>query len=133
MKRQDKSCFWLLIIIVVLSFLWMKTASAKEARTVHLDDKKVAKIFVRSGRATILNFPVKPSKVILGNTGAFAVQYIESDLAISPLIVGASSNLYVYLQGRRFGFDLVPSMSSDEVVIIRDVLDKSVPVRIQND
>ena len=133
MKKIDFGFAWLLLVGFTATFFWIKIVEAKEARTVKLDDKKVAQIYVRVGRSTVLNFPVKPSKVILGNTGAFAVQYIENDLAISPLQVGASSNLFVYLQGRRFGFDLVPRTESDEIVIVRDILDKAVPVRIQND
>lgn len=133
MKRFDLNFAWLLVISGLTVFLWVKMVDAKEARVVRLNDQKVAKIYTRAGRSTILNFPIKPSKVILGNTGAFAVQYIENDLAISPLASGVTSNLFVYLAGRRFGFDLVPSSSSDEVVIVRDVLDKTVPVRIKND
>lgn len=133
MKSIDLDFVWLLILTVFTGFLWMEVVQAKEARTVKLNDRKVAQIYVRAGRSTILNFPLKPSKVILGNTGAFAVQYIENDLAISPLTAGASSNLFVYLQGRRFGFDLVPSQAADEIVIVRDILDKNVPVRIQNE
>ena len=133
MKKVDFNFIWLLVVGFMATFMWLKVVHAKEARTVKLDDKKVAQIFVRVGRSTVLNFPVKPSKVVLGNTGAFSVQYIENDLAISPLSLGASSNLFVYLQGRRFGFDLVPSTQSDEIVIVRDILDKPVPVRIQND
>ena len=133
MKHVDLNMICLGIIAIVTALLWFQVVDAKEARVVKLNDKKVAKIYVRVGRSTILNFPIKPSKVILGNTGAFAVQYIEADLAISPLTAGASSNLFVYLSGRRFGFDLVSALNSDEVVIVRDIGDKTVPVRIKNE
>lgn len=133
MTRISLDVVWVLLVWFLAGVLWVNMAHAKEARVVKLDDRKVVRIYVRTGRSTVLNFPIKPTKVILGNTGAFSVQYIENDLAISPLSAGATSNLFVYLQGRRFGFDLIPSMNSDEVVIVRDILDKNVPVRIKNE
>jgi hypothetical protein len=132
-KKIDIHFAWILMLAGLTAFLWITVVDAKEARTVRLSDKKLAPIYVRAGRSTVLNFPVKPTKVILGNTGAFSVQYIENDLAISPLSVGASSNLFVYLLGRRFGFDLIPRQNADEVVIVRDILDKPVQVRIRNE
>ena len=131
-KHCDLDFLWLLFLAGVTALFWLKV-EAKEARTIRLDDKKIAPIYVRVGHSTILSFPVKPAKVVVGNTGAFSVQYIENDLAISPLVPGVSSNVFVYLQGRRFGFDLVPNQGSDEIVIVRDMVDKSVPVRIQNE
>jgi hypothetical protein len=106
----------------------------RDARTVRLSDKKVAPIYIASGRSTILSFPSKPNKVVLGNKGGFAIEYIENDLAISAASGASRSNLFVYLEGRRFAFDLVgTTRNSDDIVMVFDAKDASVPVRIKNE
>ena len=82
----------------------------------------------------MLSFPAKPSKVILGNSGLFAVEYVENDLALAALQAPAHSNLFVYLEGRRYGFDLrtVPT-GGDDVLFIRDGKSRRLKVRIKND
>lgn len=105
---------------------------AQKARTVFLTDKKMERISVASGRSVIINFPARPSKVIVGNQGLFAVEYVENDLAIAALRSSASSNLFVYLEGRRFGFDLsTTSGQGDEIVLVRDADDRKIKVRIK--
>ena len=78
-------------------------------------------ILVAPGRSVILSFPTKPTKVILGNQGVFAVEYVENDLAIAALSAHAGSDLFVYLEGRRFAFNLmsVPA-GGDSIVLVRD-------------
>lgn len=116
------------IFFVLAIFVRSSSVSAMQARTILLDDKKVARILVATGRSTILNFPLRPTKVVLGNNGAFKVEYIENDLAISVRSSGLRSNMFVYLQGRRFAFDLVgTSAPSDEIVLIRDLVEVDEP------
>lgn len=105
-----------------------------QARNVFLSDKKTEPVQIGVGRSSILSFPSRPSKVILGSQGQFAVEYVENDLAIAALKPGAHSNLFVYLEGRRFGFDLrTTSGIGDEIVLIRDSEDRKVKVKIKND
>jgi len=107
---------------------------ASSARTVYLNDKKMQSISVGAGRSTILSFPSKPSKVILGNQGMFAVEYVENDLAIAALRHPATSNLFVYLEGRRFGFELrTTGEGGDQIVLVRDSDERKVKVKIKND
>jgi hypothetical protein len=108
------------------------SAYAKKARTIHLNDNKTETIFITPGRSTILNFPTRPTKVILGNQGQFTVEYVESDLAVAATRAPASSNLFVYLEGRRFGFDLrtVPA-GGDEIVLVRDAEGQKIKVRMK--
>ena len=112
----------LALVIVWMLFVWR--ALAKEARVVKLSEKQTAKIYLKLGRATVLNFPVKPTKVILGNKGSFSIEYVEQDLAIAPLLPQAHGNLFVYLQGKRCGFDLMTDSSKyDDIILIRDPQD----------
>lgn len=116
----------IVFIVLIFSSILIPTAFAQEVKIVRLSEESVGKISV-SIRGTVLSFPTKPSKVILGRNGSFGIEYVENDLAISPLSVNARSNLFVYLLGRRFAFDLVASTSSGSSVIqVRDALEKKV-------
>ncbi len=96
----------------------------RSARLIRPGEESMAPIFVPMGRSVVLSFPVKPMKVILGNKGVFAIEYVEQDLAIAALTPQASSNMFVYLEGRRFGFDLrTVSQGGDEIVLVRDERD----------
>lgn len=122
--RISKS--WLICLLwFVDGFLFAQAlALADEAKVVRLSESKVAKVVI-STRGTVLSFPAKPTKVILGRSGSFGIEYVENDLAISPLSMSSRSNLFVYVLGRRFAFDLVASSQGGESVIqVRDVIEK---------
>lgn len=93
-----------------LLFALMSQARADNVKTIKLCENNVATVFV-STRGTVLEFPTEPEKVVLGTRGSFAIEYIKSDLAISPATLNSRSNLFVYLQGRRFVLDLMTSAS----------------------
>lgn len=118
----------LIIMVLICSIV-----SAKPARTIRLNDKKMETLKIVPGRSLILNFPTKPSKVIVGNQGLFAVEYVENDLAVSALRPNSNSNLFVYLEGRRFAFDLrTTPIDGDEIVLIRDLDDHRVKIKVKN-
>lgn len=127
-NKWAKSEFNVLIVFIVLFFMLFLTgigALADPVRTIRLSDDAVATIHI-STRGTVLSFPVKPTKVILGRSGSFGIEYVENDLAISPLNLSARSNLFVYLFGRRFSFNLVASADDgNAVILVRDALDPS--------
>ena len=119
--------FLFLVIVSVFLFvlLFSKDLGAKEVRTLRLSSQVIGRIRVAPGRSTVLSFPARPVKVILGSQGAFAVEYVESDLAIAALKPNSKSNMFVYLDGRRFAFDLttIPA-GGDELVFVRDEIPK---------
>ena len=118
--------------LMLLSLLVCSPGHSKKALTVFLNDRKMECVSVAPGRSVILNFPSRPTKVIVGNQGLFAVEYVENDLAIAALRSPAHSNLFVYLEGRRFGFDLRTTGSDgDEILLVRDSEDQKVKVRIK--
>jgi len=114
-KRKRSEKFFFVLIFVLLSAFTIN-AFSDEVKVIRLDDKTIGKVLI-STRGTVLSFPIKPSKVILGRSGTFGIEYVENDLAISPLNVSARSNLFVYLFGRRFSFDLVTSPQGGSPVI----------------
>lgn len=143
MKRPDLDSdvdwnFWALVIVscALMAFL-SGQVHAKERRAavappdhclVRLDNRSVAPVAI-AVNGTVLDFPIKPTKVILGRKNSFGIEYVESDLAISPLGSGARSHLYVYLEGRRFTFDLSTTMGGGcAVIAVRDSKDNQVTV-----
>ncbi|MCC7403244.1 MAG: hypothetical protein IT288_02500 [Bdellovibrionales bacterium] len=115
-KNQKRSELFFFTLILVLLTSFTINAFAEEAKIIRLDEKTIGRVLI-STRGTVLSFPIKPTKVILGRAGTFGIEYVESDLAISPLNTAARSNLFVYLYGRRFSFDLVTSPQGGSPVI----------------
>lgn len=121
------------IFIMAMTFC-VTDGVAKKARTVHLSEKQTETICLVPGHTTILSFPSRPTKVLLGNPGAFSVEYIENDLGISALRFSSRSNLFVYFEGRRYGFNLrVVSDGADEIVLVRDADEKTIKVKVKNE
>ncbi|MBI4402589.1 MAG: hypothetical protein HY537_00420 [Deltaproteobacteria bacterium] len=121
-------------LLAITVLLCLGEAFGSTARSLYLSDKKTETIRIVPGRSTILSFPSRPTKVILGNQGLFAIQYVENDIAIAAIKAPAHSNLFVYLEGRRFGFDLVTvSQQGDEIILVRDSDDRKIKVRVQNE
>lgn len=118
--------------IVALALALSSAVAAKSARTIRLNEKRTEFVYVTPGHSTVLSFPSRPTKVVLGNKGAFTVQYVENDLAVSALSFGAKSNLFIYLDGRRFGFNLrAVSDGGDEIVMVRDMDEDKWKVKVQ--
>lgn len=119
-------------LFTLMLLICTSEALASTARTLYLSEKNTEPIRVVPGRSTILSFPSRPTKVILGNQGLFAIEYVENDIAIAAVKAPAHSNLFVYLEGRRFGFDLTTvAQAGDEIVLVRDSDDRKIKVKIQ--
>jgi hypothetical protein len=119
------------VIQLILFFLTASASHvwASEVKTLRLCENAVAQVRI-SPRGTVLEFPTQPEKVVLGTKGSFSIEYIRSDLAISPATFSSRSNLFVYLQGRRFVLDLVSSQSSGVTLyFIKDCQDDKVEVK----
>ncbi len=98
-----------------------------EVKTIKLRNNTVKKIYL-SHRGGVLNFPSKPSKVILGNSSSFAIEYVNSDLVISPLTSNARAHIFVYLGDRRFNLDVIASSKGSTVIQVRDALEGNIEV-----
>jgi hypothetical protein len=117
----DPNFIALVFVFFMILMFFFRHVYASEVRTVRLTQTMVARIQVTPGKSTVLSFPSKPTKVILGNQGVFAIEYVENDLAVAALAAHSRSNLFVYLEGRRFAFDLVAVPSGgDAIVLVRD-------------
>ena len=130
--------FWFIVVVLLpLIAFWAGRVDASVQKhvvapvdkcLVRLDNREVAKIGIATD-GTALDFPTKPAKVILGRKNSFGIEYVETDLAISPLSASARSHLYVYLEGRRFTFELsTVSSGGCAVIAVRDAHDNQVSV-----
>lgn len=110
--------------LVVLVLLGASSAFSATVKTVYSDETMVLDIGI-STSGTVLSFPTKPSKVLLGKNDAFHVEYIDEDLAILPKGFSSSSNLFVYVLGRRFSLNLRTTPGAPAVYRIRDLREKT--------
>jgi len=106
-------------LLLFLALCLSPQVQAKSVKTIKLCEKNVAPISI-STKGTVLDFPSEPEKVILGTKNSFSIEYIRSDLAISPNSSISKSHLFVYLQGRRFVLDLFTSTSGGTLYFIKD-------------
>ena len=111
--------------LLALLFVFIQKAQAKSSyRIVTCSDSKVMDIYVRPNFTTIVNFPIKPDNVVLGGKSLFNIEYIKNDLALTALTSHSNTNLFVYLYGRRCGFQLITSSQlQDAVVRVQDADD----------
>lgn len=92
-------------------------ANASNVRNIAVNNQSMAPIFLKLGKSTVLRFPDKPKKVVLGNQNYYGLEFIENDLAIQPL--GAvGTNLFVYTEGHTYGFLLTPGERYDDLVFV---------------
>ncbi len=109
-----------MILYKILLFLSLvPPVFAENVKTIHLCEKSVATIYI-SPKGTVLDFPSEPEKVVLGTKASFSIEYIRNDLAVSPATMNSKSNLFVYLQGRRFALDLATATGGTTLYFIKD-------------
>ncbi len=118
--------------LIVLLLLQIAMADTSSARDVKCDENKMVSVYIRPYMATIINFPVKPDNVVVGGQKLFSIEYIKADLAITTLSPQAQTNLFVYLTGRRCGFQLVSSpRRHDSLIKVKDPEEGQVKVRLE--
>lgn len=113
-----------------LIFVCVQQADAKnDLRVVKCDESKMVDVYVKPNFGTVINFPIKPDNVVMGSQRQFAIEYIKNDIALTALTSNSHTNLFVYLLGRRCGFNVVASASRhDSLVQVRDPEDTKMKV-----
>ncbi len=108
------------IFIFGLVCLWSLSSVASGIRTVYVNDSKMQRISLRMGKATVLRFPEKPKKVVIGNQNYHSVEFIDNDVTIQPL-GDVSTNLFIYTPYHTYGFllNVCHSCAYDDLVYVK--------------
>lgn len=114
----------LLIYSGTLALLLIATRDSEaksQLRIAKCEESKMTEVFVKPEFTTIINFPIRPENVVLGGKNQFTVDYIKNDIALTSLSSISRTNLFVYLLGRRCGFQLITSRQNyDNLILVRD-------------
>ncbi|MDZ4661308.1 MAG: hypothetical protein SGJ18_06770 [Pseudomonadota bacterium] len=128
--------FKMFLMYLGVTFLLIMLANEVDAktslRTVKCDESKMIEVYVKPSFSTIVNFPIKPDNVVLGGKNQFAIEYIKNDIALTALASNSRTNLFVYLFGRRCGFQLMASsLKHDNLILVRDPEEAKIKVPLK--
>lgn len=121
------------MIIPNIAFLLIATASAKEAKIVSLDEHQIYPLMLALGKTTLLRFPEKPQRLIIGNKNYFNIESNDTDIALQPL-AKVETNLFVYTSDQTFSFNLkvCENCSSDDFVKVqKKIIEVALPREAQ--
>lgn len=109
-----------LFLILFICIPFATNAVSAKVRRVLISQDQIAVVHTAVGIATIIQVPDRPNSLVVGDTEAFKVEYLEQAITIKPLHAGARSNLYIYTDYRRFNVQLVtgPEGAADYVVYL---------------
>ncbi len=105
----------------LLFFLFFPVSlGANPARRIVVHKDEVIPVKTALGIATIIQVPDQPSSVVLGDSAAFKIEYLNQAITIKPLHGGATSNLYIHTEYDRYSVKLVTGaqVSADYVVYL---------------
>jgi len=110
------------VLITFLFGIIGLSESYAKVRNINMNIDSIAVIRTSLGVATIIQVPDRPSSVVIGNPGAFKIEYLDNGITVKPNFLGAKSNLYIFNDWRRFNLDLitVPQGQADYVVYLRE-------------
>lgn len=95
--------------------------SANPARKIVVHKDEVITVKTAVGIASIIQVPDQPTSVVLGDSAAFKVEYLNQAITIKPLHGHATSNLYIHTDFDRYSVKLVTGAqaSADYVVYLK--------------
>ena len=111
--------------------------SANPARKVVVHRDEVVTVKTAVGIASIIQVPDQPTSLVLGDSAAFKVEYLNQAITVKPLHGHATSNLYIHTDFERYSVKLVAGAqaAADYVVYLtpfeapkpkREALDKNI-------
>ncbi len=120
----------------ILTLISLFTPALARVRKVDVPQDKIVTVHTAIGIATIIQVPAPPTSIVVGDSSAFKVEYLDQAITIKPLRAGAKSNLYIYTDWRRFNVQLVTGSegAADYVVYLEEPAPKSkqTPLRWTN-
>ena len=119
---------WMFLLFIYPLSVFAKKNKVISEKIVPCDESRPQVVHIPIGRVSVLNFPTNPKEAIPGEAG-FDLKTMHQDLVIKALRPGASTNLFVYLEGRRCFFHLISSKNGDEILFVRDPQEKTIEVK----
>lgn len=111
----------LTVFSVIASLLSASATAGQRIRTVEVKKDEVVTVRTAMSVATIVQVPDRPLSLVVGDSEAFKVEYLDQAITIKPVHSGAKSNLYIYTDYRRFDVSLITTSESlaDYVVYLK--------------
>lgn len=113
-------CLFTLLLFLASFVLGSESQRGQRVRKLYLKRDDIALVRTAVGIATLIQVPDRPTSVVLGDTNAFKVEYLDNAITIKPLSHSSRSNLYIYTEARRFSVSLVtaPQAGADYIVYL---------------
>ena len=115
------------IFALILSLsLCVQSFAGNRVKKVTVAVDELAVVYTAVGIATIIQLPEPVASVIIGDQGAFKVEYLDKAITIKPLRFGAKTNLYITTPSRRYNVRLSTQSqdASDYVVYLAPLVSK---------
>jgi hypothetical protein len=87
-------------------FVGVSAMAESHVKKINVAVDELTVIHTAVGIATIIQCPEAVSSVIIGDQGAFKIEYLDRAITIKPLRFGAKTNLYVSTLTRRYNVRL---------------------------
>ena len=117
----------------VLDLAHVPNAVAGQVRRIELTEDHPATVYLALGRSTAISFQSRPEKVVPGSPQAIQINFLGSDLTVTP-VNRKPGNLLVYTKSGRFVilFTMGGDRHYDDVVKV-GVMGKGRPIRLLTD
>ena len=94
---------------------------ANPARKIVVHKDEVVTVKTAIGIASIIQVPDQPTSLVLGDSAAFKVEYLNQAITVKPLRGNATSNLYINTEFDRYSVKLVAGAQglADYVVYLK--------------
>jgi hypothetical protein len=116
--------------LLLFSFLFQVHAS--RVRTAIVIDDQIVTVKTAIGVATIIQVPDRPTSLVVGDSEAFKIEYLDQAITVKPVRPGAKSNLYIYTDWKRYSVQLVTSQEAiaDYIVYLKPPSRKEAPSNV---
>lgn len=110
-------CIHFILALLLCGPIWAND----RIRAVRVKRDEIVTIKTALNVATIVQVPDAPTSLVVGDSSAFKVEYLDQAITIKPLHSSAKTNLYIYTEYRRFDVSLVTvgEQSADYVVYLK--------------
>ena len=91
-----------------------------KVRTLHTNDQRMELVKLKMGKSTLLSFPTRPKKIVVGNPDFFEVEFVNTELTIRPKGI-AKTNMFVYTKRRIYGLliEVVSGEGYDDLIHVK--------------